>query len=589
VDEQGRVPGSIIGDFSFFNTYTIPVSSPAEVFIEYQGILFPNLDSALCVFTRLFSLTRLHEHVSLALHVPNRHRLLYDRAEDLLNFYGGDSYNSLEIELCKQTMVLVNKYFSDEITEYVSDSEAGRPPYPEREFIFSGGRHPATPIQSPVMRARGSVSVSAPQVSLTEREMMDRRTMINVMLFQPQNILENATFLCVESQSSPLSSYQSSVQSSYQSSAQSSYQSSVPSSAQSNVSSEDFNISDVSDVSNVSDVSQQIDTRPHSSRTYREIYGSDAEGVARYFAVNIDSEVGRAVLDHTRTVLAIYRNQSERVCRQFNVGMFDIVSPELETRINTPIRTVNEEYGNGASTVSDYFGVSRDQIVTPELRARIRLVGIPEHGIVADTQTPEDIYYSVNIPPADPHAPDVPTFAPHIQSPGTLFRVYGSRANRIYRRLGLAMNQYVTDEIRARVALLPARDPPIPISILRAYRAYAAAIARVLGVSLHSPAQLENGEPISLFEFGQRHMQRPNNPGRTLIDVHGGLAFLVASHLGVEIDYILTEEDYDEDGCLELSRRRREDPDPIEQNREESRSTRSTHPSGNPDQGASSH
>jgi hypothetical protein len=576
INEEGRVPDSIIGDFSILYTYIMPVSSPAEVYVEFQGIFFPNRHLAMRIFTRVASLTRISEHASLAMHVPNIHRWLYDRAEHMLNYYGGDERYRAEITICEQTMALIDRYFNyparnrEEILEYASDAEDGLErrmpnPIPQQPFTFTGANHTATPQQSRVALNRAhddAILDTTLQRAITDRQVIltatERRDVINEMVFLPQNDFGFIPYLNEDASDSNSSSSITLVSNTNYTSDDlpnsftrfEDEEAAVPADHLTEVirravinrhfqrervlsmglmrGTVDSNYvhlprdgsaphyfyeyygtraGDLSTATGIGsheivtdairavveahergvriehvrvpndlvtlqreyghvahaiarefnillnevitdDLRERITARlPYlqqnrQPRTYREIYGDRAEGVARLFAVNIDSEVGQAVLDHTRTVLAMYGQSAERVCRHYRLEMFDIVSHELEQRISrarlpdlvTPTTTyavdrfqpgtMHSVYGSRAMELCQRYGLRMNEIVTTHLRLNV----LP----LNNTQEPAIVNAEVG---------DTPT----------VYSEYGVRARAICTTLELAMDAPLTPELRTRI------------------------------------------------------------------------------------------------------------------------------------------
>lgn len=129
LSREGQVVDGLVGQFSFYYQYNIPTSTPAVVHIMYQGVLFPDLETCISVYTRTCDLGRIADNLPLLSHVENRHRFLSDRASHMLVYYGSDEMYGDDAERCRSIISIIEALFNyppmdgDEELDLDSDDE----------------------------------------------------------------------------------------------------------------------------------------------------------------------------------------------------------------------------------------------------------------------------------------------------------------------------------------------------------------------------------------------------------------------------------------------------------------------------------
>lgn len=256
--------------------------------------------------------------MQLALHVPNVHRWVYDRAEHMLDYYGGLPVYEREIEICERSMEWIERNYNypardaEELFLYESDNEEGEHRRPPSRIIpqcsFSGVVFAPSPTPSRAMIARrpdNRVLDRHVQAMITERQVVithdERRNAIREMEFQPQNVIMQAPYfnvsnnMCDAPSNVPRSQPPSHV---------------APS------------------VSNVREEPVPPNGEELPTETYRELFGHDAEAVARLFGADVDAVYGQQVVSETQENVAVYNPETNpnSVIGRYGVYAFAICS-----------------------------------------------------------------------------------------------------------------------------------------------------------------------------------------------------------------------------------------------------------------------
>jgi hypothetical protein len=432
--------------------------------VQYQGVLFPTLEMALSVFTRVCSLERLPEHISLALHVTHRHRWIYDRAEHMLSFYGGSEMYVREIRMCVAAMEMVRRHFNypdgEEVLEYESDAEDGvprRPPYPVVEQRpMTGVLHLPSPLPSPVMTSRVASTRILPrrtQVMLMNRQVVvsfdERRALIRQMEYQHVTGVVRAPYFTEAdnsvyngdryyvSRDSMLVADGARQQVDFGGVGQEIEVDGVGEELE--VDGARQQVDGVGQELEVDGVRQQVDGPTYN--TLREEYGEEAEGISRHLEIGLN----QYVTDEVRLII-----ESARIRLPRSRDSSRTATPDSSDEVN---RTVREEYGRLASAISRQTGISMDETVTPEVRE-----------LVISSGTPPSRQRQVNLAGHRLHQfvdDEVGALVEiRFAQEGTIVQVYGPLARIICRRLNVSLHDIVTAELEAQVRSL---DPPIVV------------------------------------------------------------------------------------------------------------------------------